>query len=103
MAKDMCDSFQTIRGLIKVSSHSTTMSSTKMSVAEAIKWCFAGPTDNELAAMYPTLEDFYERTEAWIDANRDKIKEAMPVYLSLYADKLYVALQSVILPTQYFP
>jgi hypothetical protein len=73
-----------------------------MSLAEAIEWCMGGPTDNELAAMYPTLEDFYEQKQAWIDANEDKIKEAMTVYLSIHADKLYVALQSVILPTQYF-
>jgi hypothetical protein len=62
-----------------------------MSFEEATE-LLLGPGADELRARYPTLTEYDEQIEAWIDDNRKSVEDALTVYIpnDRNFDNLYV-------------
>ncbi|KAJ7625071.1 hypothetical protein DFH06DRAFT_1339847 [Mycena polygramma] len=61
-------------------------SNNTMSLWEAHMWSNMSPEDDELRALFPTLADD-KRKEAWVDRNRENIREGMKIFLAVHADE----------------
>jgi hypothetical protein len=61
-----------------------------MSLTEASRLVRLGPRDPELRLeeLYPDLTTVERRREAWLEDNRDSIKEAMTLFISARPEML---------------
>ncbi|KAF8183777.1 hypothetical protein K438DRAFT_1130309 [Mycena galopus ATCC 62051] len=57
-----------------------------MSLEDAIRWAVMGSRRVNLEDMYPGLPTDTERKQAWVDDNRDSIREAMTVLMVAWPD-----------------